>query len=207
MSDAIGSMDSPRPDDANGGPHFHAPPARPARLLQSMFRVAVALGLLLAGVAQVPAAASAAPEACSKLASPQGSDGGNGLPGAPFRTAQELVDALAPGEVGCRGAGTYGGGLTFEHGGSAGAPIILRSYPGEEALVTGRVWVERGADYVTVADLSLDGNYQNPSEKRLPSPSINANYVTFEYDDVTNDHTEICFDVVQRKRGARPTPR
>lgn len=169
-------------------------PLRPARLLQSMFRVAVALWLLLTCIAQIPAAAGAAPETCSKLASPQGSEGGNGSPGAPFRTAQELVDALAPGEVGCLRAGTYGGGLTFGHGGITGAPIVLRSHPGEQALITGRVWVERGANNVTVADLALDGNYQDPSE-RLPSPTINANNVTFEHDDVTNDHTEICFDV------------
>jgi hypothetical protein len=61
-------------------------------------------------------------------------------------------------------------------------------------LITGRVYVPQGSDYVTVGDISLDGNFQAGSE-RLPSPTINANHVTFESDDVTNDHTEICFDV------------
>jgi len=155
--------------------------------------LAAAGALVLVGICTP--AARATPTACNKVASPQGSDSGDGSEGAPFRTAQELVDALAPGEVGCLRAGTYGGGLTFEHGGAAGAAIVLRSSPGEEALVTGRVWVKRGANYVTVADLSLDGNYQDPSEKRLPSPTINASDVTFEHDDVTDDQTEICFVV------------
>jgi parallel beta-helix repeat protein len=56
------------------------------------------------------------------------------------------------------------------------------------------VYVPRGSDYVTIGDISLDGNYQSASE-RLPSPTVDANHVTFESDDVTDDHTEICFDV------------
>lgn len=164
-------------------------------LTRRTLALAIPLVLTLASAAVGPASAGATPAGCDMLASQSGSDSGNGSPASPFRTAQELVDALGPGQVGCLRAGTYGGGLTFGHGGSAGAPIVLRSYPGEQALVTGRVWVERGSNNVTVADLALDGNYQDPSERRLPSPTINADNVTFEHDDVTDDHTEICFDV------------
>jgi hypothetical protein len=49
--------------------------------------------------------------------------------------------------------------------------------------------VVEGADYVTVAGLTLDG--ENPT--RLPSPMIDANHVTFSGDNVTNNHTGICF--------------
>ena len=137
--------------------------------------------------------ASSAPSSCDKVASPAGSDSAPGTAAAPLRTAQALTNALAPGQVGCLRAGTYLGGLTLNHGGHAGAPLLLRNYPGEAALITGRVYVPRGSDYVTVADLSLDGNYQ--SSENQTSPTINANHTTFESDDVTNDHTEICFAI------------
>src|SRR5262249_24423639 len=148
-----------------------------------------------------PASAAQAPARCDLVASPQGSDSAAGSPQAPLGSAQALVNALAPGQVGCLRAGTYAGGLTFGHGGTATAPIVLRSYPGERALITGRVHVQRGSDDVTVADLDLDGNYQSGPE-RLPSPTINANRVTFEADDVTNDNTEICFLIGSATWGA-----
>jgi parallel beta-helix repeat protein len=149
-------------------------------------------GVLLSLFAAAPAGADST--GCDKVASPLGSDAASGSPDAPLRSAQALVDALAPGQVGCLRAGTYGGGLRIDHGGAPAAPIVLRSYPGEHALITGRVYVPAGSDWVTIAALSLDGNYQSESPP-LPSPSINANHVTFEADDVTNDHTEICFDI------------
>jgi parallel beta-helix repeat protein len=153
---------------------------------------ALALAVLTACLASTPARADSAPTTCDKVASPQGSDAGTGSSAAPFRTAQELVNALSPGQVGCLAGGTYAGGLSVEHGGTSTAPIVLRSVPGERALITGRVYVQRGSNYVTVADVNLDGNYQSGSEL-LPSPTINANHVTFEADDVTNDNTTICF--------------
>jgi parallel beta-helix repeat protein len=150
---------------------------------------------LVACAAWAPAAAGAEslPTNCDKVASPQGSDSAAGTAASPLRTAQALTEALAPGQVGCLRAGSYGGGLRLNHGGTAGAVLTLRNYPGEQAQITGRVYVPRGSDYVTIADLSLDGNYQSGSP--LPSPTVNANHTTFEGDDVTDDHTEICFDI------------
>ena len=162
----------------------------------------VALGLAMACLAAAPAPALAAPTSCDKLAAPGGSEGGNGSPEAPFATAQQLADALAPGEVGCLRAGTYGGGLSVGHGGSPDAPIVLRSYPGEQATITGRVYIEQGSDYVTIADLELDGNYQADGSEPLPSPTVNADDTTFEGDDVTNENTAICFDLGNSSWGA-----
>ena len=51
--------------------------------------------------------------------------------------------------------------------------------------------VVEGANYVTVNGLDLNG--ENPSQGE--SPVIDANHVTFSYDDVTNDHTGICFGI------------
>ncbi len=153
-----------------------------------------ALALALPG-----AAAGAAPTNCDKVAAPGGSDSAPGTLAAPLRTVQALSDALAPGQVGCLRAGSYAGGLRVNHGGAAGAPLVLRSYPGETAQITGRIYVPRGSNYVTVADLSLDGNYQ--TGRPLPSPNIAANHTTFESDDVTDDHTEICFDIGSESYG------
>jgi hypothetical protein len=126
---------------------------------------------------------------CGLVASSWGSDAAAGSPAAPFRTAQQLVDSLRPGETGCLRGGTYRENVRVSHGGAPGAPITLTSYPGDTATVVGRFWVSRGANNVTVTRLHLDGW----NADRLPSPSINANYVTFSYDDVTSDHTANCF--------------
>jgi len=141
-----------------------------------------------------PARAESASTTCDKVASPQGSDSAPGTVAAPLRTVQALANALSPGQVGCLRAGNYEGGLRVNHGGTSEAPLVLRSYPGERAQVTGRLYVPHGSDYVTIADLKLDGSHQ-PNEGVLPSPTVDASHTTFEADDVTNEHTAICFDL------------
>ncbi len=154
-------------------------------------------GLLLALAAAllclVPAASGAADAspACDLVAAPNGSDSGPGTLAAPFQTAQKLVTSLQPGQTGCLRAGTYTESVTFRHGGTASAPITLTSYPGESATVVGRIYVAEGADYTTIMGLNLDG----VNAARQQSPMIDANHVTFSHDDVTNDHTSICFGI------------
>jgi len=144
---------------------------------------------LLTAVAAAPAADAAS---CSRVASPLGSDGGVGSEAQPFKTAQRLADSLAPGEVGCLRAGSYSGGLSITKGGSSDSQrVTLRPYPSENVTLAGRVVVKKGADFVTVEGLNLDGRNTNT----LPSPTINANDVTFARNDITNSHTAICFVV------------
>jgi parallel beta-helix repeat protein len=158
-------------------------------------RVALILLVVVSAacVIALPKAASdaAAVTNCDLVASPSGSDSAAGTVSAPFQTAQKLVSSLTPGETGCLEAGTYNENVTFRAGGTAAAPITLTTYPGQTATIVGRVYVAEGANYVTVSGLDLDG--VNPS--RLESPMIDANHVTFSYDDVTNDHTGICFGI------------
>ncbi len=129
---------------------------------------------------------SSAAVRCSLVASPSGSDGAAGTVTAPLRTAQKLTDSLAPGQTGCLRAGTYYENLRITSPG-----ITLRSYPGETATVVGRMYLVAGANGVTITHLDLNGENSGV----LPSPSVNANNATFSYDDVTNDHTAICFDL------------
>ena len=153
--------------------------------------------ILLAAVSAVcliaiPSAASGdQTTTCNLVASPSGSDSATGTLSAPFQTAQKLARSLAPGETGCLEAGTYNENVTFRTGGTAAAPITLASYPGQTATIVGRIYVAEGADYTTLTGLDLDG--ANPG--LLESPTIDANHVTFSYDDVTNDHTGICFGI------------
>ncbi len=153
--------------------------------------------ILLAAVSAVcvtalPGGASGATTTtCDLVASPSGSDSAAGTAAAPFQTAQKLVNSLAPGETGCLEAGTYDEDVTLRHGGTAGAPVTLTSYPGQTATILGRLYVAEGADYTTITGLDLDG--ANP--QLMESPTIDANHVTFSYDDVTNDHTGICFGI------------
>jgi hypothetical protein len=87
--------------------------------------------------------------------------------------------------------GNFTEDLTITKTGNAGAPITIASLPGERATLTGRLWIHQGADYVTIANMNLNGRNTNA----LPSPDINAAHTTFTGNDVTNEHSAICFDI------------
>jgi parallel beta-helix repeat protein len=136
------------------------------------------------------ATASAAAR-CQKYAAAWASNGYAGTAKAPFRTVQRLVDSLRPGQTGCLAAGTYYGSVAFRRGGRREAPIILTLTGNGPAEVVGRMWIPQTANYVQVTRLHLDG--QNPG--LLPSPTIDSIGDSFIGDNVTNDHTAICFEL------------
>lgn len=123
--------------------------------------------------------------ACTRYASPQGSDSAGGTKRRPFRTAQRLVDALRPGQTGCLRRGTYRDPgeefvVMFPRAGRPGAPITLRSHPGERARLVGILYVPRGSDHVTVSRLTLEGSGASNTVK------INAADVVIQSNDITN---------------------
>src|SRR6266568_4222192 len=77
--------------------------------------------------------------ACTLYASPSGSDSARGTIEAPFATIQHLANSLAAGQTGCARGGTYTQDVTVGHGGSAGGPLTITSYPGERATLVGRL--------------------------------------------------------------------
>jgi Right handed beta helix region len=164
-------------------------PATPRRRRGWLLLAAAAL--LVATTLIGPAPSARASTGCDMFAAPSGSDSNPGTVVAPFQTAQKLVSSLAPGQTGCLRAGTYTESVSFRKAGTGSAPITLTAYPGETATIVGRVFVAEGADYTTVTGLNLDG----VNAARQQSPMIDANHVTFSYDDVTNDHTGICFGI------------
>jgi hypothetical protein len=155
--------------------------------------VSTVLGLLLGaflatgGIARAPAPTFLAAAAMGQPAPPTSCD--HVAAAADHDAVQRLVDALSPGETGCLRSGTYSQGIVrFHHGGRAGAPIRLTSYPGERArLVGGFVYVPHGADHVTVSDLDIDG-----SASAEVTVQIMAADTVFERVGVTNDRRVSC---------------
>src|SRR5438552_6735708 len=76
---------------------------------------------------------------------------------SPGESVQELVDSLAPGDVGCLEEGTYVGDVTFEHGGTPGDYVTLRSAPNDHATIEGRVDITDQAEFVAIVGLDLNG--------------------------------------------------
>jgi hypothetical protein len=108
-----------------------------------------------AGLAQ-PGASSRAP-LCTRAAAPNGSDEARGTLRRPFRSADRLVSALRPGDIGCLVGGVYDD-LTIRRGGRPGARITVRSAPGTRATIRGIVEVADSANHVTVSDVTIDGS-------------------------------------------------
>lgn len=142
-----------------------------------------------------PAPSASAPAAvrCDRVAAPNGANDAAGTSRAPLRSVQALIDRLAPGQTGCLRSGRYPGGRPFHDAYREvriDKPITLRNVPGDRATVIGRVWVTRRASGARVENLFLDGT----NSRRLPSPTINGDRITFERNDVTNADG-ICFNL------------
>jgi hypothetical protein len=126
---------------------------------------------------------------CTRYAAPSGSDSGPGTRTEPFASAQHLADSLGSGDVGCLMNGVYAQPiLALRHGGTAAHRTVLRSAPGQRALIRGQVWVAAGADHVTVAHLDNDGTQSTPR----PSPVVNGDDSLF-YDLDVSSQNGVCF--------------
>jgi len=115
------------------------------------------------------------------VASPQGSDANPGTRDAPYRTPQALTQALQPGQTGCLRGGTYRGDeyvLGVGNSGRRGAPITIRSYPGERARLVGIT--EIYAHWVNLSGLTFEGNGSQNTIK------VYGSDVTIESSDITN---------------------
>lgn len=136
---------------------------------------------------------------CTRWADPAGDDRATGARKQPFRTAQKLVDSLNAGDIGCLNRGTYDQRiLALRHSGTSGSGIVLRSTPGQRALVTGQIWVSEGANFVTVAHLDHDATFDESWPR--PSPVINGDDSLFYDIDVWSDNG-VCFYIGDQEWG------
>lgn len=122
---------------------------------------------------------------CTLFAAPHGSDRGEGSSSLPFRTVQRLASALTPGDTGCLRAGTYvatassGRVLQMSRAGRRGAPITIRSAPGERARLRGSVDLQPQASYVTLEQLTIAGRGAGNTIKFYGSDqALISSYVT-----------------------------
>jgi parallel beta-helix repeat protein len=153
----------------------------------------VMLPVLIAVVALGAGAEPAQPQSasCDRVAAPGGSDGNAGTAGDPFRTVGRLASVLSPGQTGCLRGGVFRENVTVRHGGRTGAPITLTAYPGTRPKLEGRLVIERDAQFVTVADLALDGT-ASPACARgtscavYPSPTVYGDHAILRGNDITN---------------------
>jgi hypothetical protein len=131
-----------------------------------------------------PTAVASRQVRCDKVASPRGSDRNRGTRGDPYRSPQRLADTLAPGETGCLREGKYDAGSDFvlavDRSGRRGAPITIRSYPGERAHLVGITQVAGRARWITLSGLDFEGDGSQNTIK------IYGNDVTVEHSDITN---------------------
>jgi hypothetical protein len=165
------------------------------RALRAIGAAAVLAVVTFGAIMLLTAGTGSAAGACTKFAAPAGSDANAGTEARPFRTVQRLSDSIGAGDVGCLRAGTYTGDVTVTSGGSSTADATITAYPDEKATIEGRLRITRTAQYLTIEDLTLLGIEQGNACGGLmcPSPTVNADHVSFLGNDVTNDHNGICF--------------
>jgi parallel beta-helix repeat protein len=112
----------------------------------------------------------------------------------PRQNPVSFVRSIPAGRTGCLREGTRhaSGWVRFSR-----PNVTLRSLPGQRAKLVGRIWIARGANGVTIRGLRLNGH----NKERLPSPTVNANNVSFKGNGITNNHTATCFILGNRKYG------
>jgi len=90
--------------------------------------------------------------------SPSGNDGNPGSISQPWKTLQKAFDALQPGQTAYLRAGTYGqkcSATSFTRDGTASAPITVRGYPGERAVLNGQIRLE--GSYIRLSYIVMEG--------------------------------------------------
>jgi parallel beta-helix repeat protein len=129
---------------------------------------------------------------CTAFAAPSGNDRAAGSASEPVRTVDALLRRLHAGDTGClAGGAVFEGDVAIRHGGTPRRPLTLTSFGGRPATIRGRLYIPAHSDYVHIVGLNLDGRNQGD----MPSPAVNGSYAMFRYDDVTNYHTGICFQL------------
>ncbi len=154
--------------------------------------------LVLAGMVAVivvvggrPNAANNAGPACTRYASPTGSDAWRGTRKRPFLTPQRLVRALPRGGRGCLLGGTYRANLNVRVGGSRKRPLILTTAPGHgRARINGIVQVSDTANWVRLERLVVDG--RNPPVADGVAVKIFGDHVVLRDSEVTTGGERIC---------------
>jgi parallel beta-helix repeat protein len=124
-----------------------------------VFAAALLAALMMQALQAQPTGAGRSPTArCDRASGPRGSDRGPGTVQHPFRTVRRLIAALRPGQTGCLLGGVYDESVVFDHGGSAGKPIVLRGVGKARATVDGFIEVASSAPFVVLETFNINGS-------------------------------------------------
>jgi hypothetical protein len=154
------------------------------------------LAPLVALLVLVLCAPARAAGTCDRYGGPFGSDSAPGTLAQPYATAQKLAMSLRPGETGCLLEGTYSKEasgsyvLNVKTSGAPGAPITIRSAPGQRAQLRGLVQIPAGYHHIVVSNLDIDARRVPPDE--ATGMSIHGEDLTFEDNTITNQGQAIC---------------
>lgn len=142
----------------------------------------MAIGGAASLAASPDASSRPAGQACTRFATPSGSDGNPGSRRSPFATASKLIATLRPGQTGCL-SGHFREYLKFQQAGRAGAPITLRAAPGQSATICGHMWFTAPASHWRLTRLGIDGSCSTQD-----TIVIHGNQVQLDHDDITNGY-------------------
>ena len=106
-----------------------------------MARIAAVLLLLIAlewETRKTQATEQMTPSTHNYYVAPDGSDQNTGTLESPWQTLEYALTQVSPGDVlNLRGGTYYERGITVSTTGTGSAPITIRSYPGERAVIDG----------------------------------------------------------------------
>jgi hypothetical protein len=94
----------------------------------------------------------------------RGNDAAAGTEAAPWRSLQQALDSLQPGDTALVGPGTYRERVEWRRGGTAAAPITLSALPGARVVVSGADLLADGWSGVA----GLEGAYRHDWALRFP---------------------------------------
>jgi Right handed beta helix region/Protein of unknown function (DUF1565) len=96
-----------------------------------------------------------------RFVSQRGSDANPGTQARPWRTIEKALEMSKPGRAIFVRAGTYREWPTLTKSGTSSAPIILRAYPGERPVLSGRLKIT--GSYFRISGLVFDGRASSES--------------------------------------------
>jgi Right handed beta helix region len=162
----------------------------------SSLLAALATGAALAACGSAPQTSQAAPVRCDLYAH------------AGAGTAQDLADALKPGQTGCLRGGDYVGTgsngyvLRPSRGGRRGRPIAIRSAPGERARLRGIIYVPAGSGRFVLSHTTIDARRPERPATGQVGIQVLADHVTLARNKITTQQAKTCLIITD---GARRT--
>lgn len=148
--------------------------------------------------------------ACGSSAPPAAADPRCDAYAEPGRNAvQTLADGLGAGETGCLRGGDYVGTgkdgyvLVPGHGGRRGAPITIRSAPGERARLRGVIYTPPGSGHFRLSHLSIDARHPTRPARGQIGIQVLADDISVAHSRITTRRAKTCLIITDGAKRTR----